>query len=121
MLLGYNNRVAVEPFPQTSIEVKVNSGFAVASQKTNLTALKVVHAAMNTDINKALLPGDTIYVRGETAAHVFAKEVFEVGGSKFILCPLEMVVMVDKAIPGTSPFSWTYTESSNQSLPASSK
>lgn len=107
MIHGVNKKIAVEPFPKTSIEVKVKDGFSTASQKTSLTPLKVLFRAPFPDApNGRLDPGDVIFVRGDAAAHQFAKEVFVVEETSFILVPADLVVMVDAQptlnIPGFS-------------------
>lgn len=101
-LRGANKKVPVEPFTVKGVEVKVSSGFGTVSQKTDLTALKVVfpnEASGKPDLEHlALYPGDTVYVRGEMSAHQWAKEVFELHGKKFILMPEEFVLMVERAV-----------------------
>lgn len=89
-----NKKVAVEPFPSTSIETKNRAGFTTVIQKTELIPLKVVFSSL-TPQGLGVDPGHVVYVKGETTQHQWAKEVFELDGKKFIFIPEESVVLVD--------------------------
>lgn len=85
-----NKRVACAPFERTSIEVANPRGFAVVKQKQELTQLKVV---FDTD-DETFHVGDRIAVFGSSCAAAWAKEVYEIGGKKFILVPVGEIVAV---------------------------
>lgn len=97
-----NKRIAVEPFPTRSVDVKVKSGFGTVVQKTELVPLKVVFATEASDRQTpaasalTLLEGDTVYVRGEAVAHQWAAEVYDLEGKKFIFLPEDFVCMVSR-------------------------
>lgn len=92
-LTGYNNNIAVKPFPSTSVEGKVNKGFAVVLQKATYTPLEVIFGN-----GKTIFPGDVVYVRGDTCKMPFANEVVEIEGVKCILLPEEYVKLIGKSL-----------------------
>jgi hypothetical protein len=85
-----NKKIACTPFPTISTRVEVKGGLPVIKQKEELTPLTVVFNY--TDGGLAFMAGDTVYVRGECCKHQWAREVFELEGKQFVLCPIEFVV-----------------------------
>jgi hypothetical protein len=86
-----NKKLAVTPFPTTSVHTEVVGGIARIKQRSELTKLKVVY---NTDeYEEADIRGSEVYVRGDLCKHQIAKEVYEIEpGKPFILIDLAMVV-----------------------------
>lgn len=84
-----NKRVACTPFERTSIEVANTRGFAVVKQKQGLSQLEVVFESED-----GFHPGNKVAVFGSSCAAAWAKEVFEIGGKKFVLVPVGEIVAV---------------------------
>lgn len=87
------NKVALSPFPTTSIEKENKGGFVVVKQKVSLTALRVVFGTTSDVIS--VPTGSIAYVRGDSVTLPWAKEVFEVAGHQFILAPIDAVQLVE--------------------------
>lgn len=85
-----NGRIAVTPFESHSVQMEKSHGLVTIKSKVSLLAVKAVYSTVDGEYSA----GDTIYVRGETVAHPFSKEVYEMDGHKFILLPKELVVGV---------------------------
>lgn len=96
ILVSVNKRIAVEPFPSFGIETKNKNAFTTVVQKTDLIPLRVVFAS---DTLLEVRPGDVVYVRGETQQHQWSKEVFELGGKKFIFIPEDVIVLLNRPTP----------------------
>lgn len=108
---GLNKKLAVTPFPIKGAEIKVKNGIGSIQQKLELVELTVVFGGTVDGVK--LVPGDTVFVRGETQVHAFAKEEYEVDGAKCILLDTALVVMCRTtkpdwdAPPDTDSLPWT--------------
>lgn len=86
-----NKKVAVEPFPATETKVTVKGGVMVPINQASLTPLKVV---FDSDTYKT---GFVVFVKTKlSTGSIYAKEVFEAFGERFILIPEEEVILVDR-------------------------
>lgn len=94
-----NKRVACTPFETTQTKTEVKGGLMHISQKNKLTKLTVVYESdVPSDFNAGvdLQPGDSVFLRGESCKHEFARQVFETEeGKPFILVPLDLIVGVE--------------------------
>jgi hypothetical protein len=91
-----NKRVACTPFTDVGVKaVAVSKGVVGMEQKLALTALKVVYP----DTEDTYRAGDTVYVLGECVKDDWGKKVYDLGGEKVILVPLEQVYATDAAGP----------------------
>jgi len=85
----YNNHTACAPFESTSMKQTIKRGMATIEQKTNLAKTITVFAS-----EKFPAPGVAVYLRGESIAHEWAKQVYDLGdGVKFILVPDSFILM----------------------------
>lgn len=84
-----NDKVALEPFPENVVVKEVKGGMIMPKQKGTLTKLRVVYGG------NGFTAGDSVYLRSELFAALWAKEIFEVEGQRFILAPKDQVVLVD--------------------------
>lgn len=96
MIVAFNKRVACTPFTSLSLE-KEGKTFAHVKEKTTLFELKVVFETEDFDT----VPGQSVWVRGDTKTLQWAKDVFEVQGKQFILVPREYIQLV--TLPGETP------------------
>jgi hypothetical protein len=91
-VLNSRKSVAVEPFAPISSTPQVTGGFALASaDKSTLVPLKV---AFDSEY-ECLEEKGTVYVLASEASHAFAKEVYQLGSKKFILLPVDRVVLYE--------------------------
>jgi hypothetical protein len=91
-----NKRVACTPFVDVGVKaVMVSKGVVGMEQKLALSALKVVFP----DVDGNYRAGDTVYVLGESVKDDWGKKVYDLGGQKVILVPLECVYATDAAGP----------------------
>jgi hypothetical protein len=110
VFFSMNNRVAVEPFPEAS-KAEVKNGVLQPMNTAALTPLTVVFGAEISDFDEGLLPGDVVYVRTKLRnSTTYGKEVFEANGQKFILIPLEEIVLVDAQIHDSEGFDFSEAE-----------
>jgi hypothetical protein len=80
----------VEPFLRNSVEVRHEGGVAKVSQRDTLTGLKVVYG------NDKFHAGDVVYFEGEQCAAFWAKKVYSIGDTKFVLAPADQVKVVER-------------------------
>lgn len=85
--------ICVEPFKTNSLDIRREGGVAKANQRDHLTGLKVVYG------NDKFAPGDVVYFEGEQCATVWAKKVYDLDGAKFILGPMNMIVVLERGAP----------------------
>jgi hypothetical protein len=88
MLYVANDRIACTPFERRSVEPEVKKAFATVKQKGELVQLAVVIPD-----GYRFSKGDKVWVRGETVRAAWAGEEYEVRGERFILVPIDAVVL----------------------------
>lgn len=86
-----NKRLAVTPIT-VNIEREVRNGVAIAKQKVALVMAAVVFP----DDMGVYSVGDIVYMRGDVIVQPWSKEVYELDGFKFILCPMEQIQAAKK-------------------------
>lgn len=91
VMLSAKGFVAVAPFPTLHAEKEVKHGFAMAAQKVNLQELEVVYRSED----GRFLPKDIVYVKAENYSHPYARQVYTVGETKFILIPESSVLLLN--------------------------
>lgn len=85
-----NKKVAVEPFPVVEKRAEIKGGVLAPINQSALTGLKVVFPSSTYEV------GATVYVRTKLqTGSTYAREIFEVNGTKFILIPEEEVILAD--------------------------
>lgn len=89
-IVSFKHQVAVTPFPKTGVTAVVKDGFAKAAQKSGVEALTVVFGNSG-----ELSPGDVVYVKGDGVAS-WGRDEYEVDGKKFVMCPIERIILVKK-------------------------
>lgn len=82
-----NRRLACTPFETLALETQGKT-FKSVREKNDLFRLSVVFG------NERYRPGDVVYVRGDIKSLPFTREVFEIGGDKFILIPEDHIQLV---------------------------
>ncbi len=93
-----NNKVACTPFEKRSVEIENKSAFATVKSKVDLVPLTVVLPA-EASLHSLFLtfePTDTVWVKGESIKLAWSGEVYEVGGKRFILVPVESILLREK-------------------------
>ena len=85
-----NRKIACEPFPINVVEKENRHGMVLARQKGTVTPLKVLFRYQN------VYALSTVYVKSEHAMSLWAKEVYDVEGIKYILVPEEAVLLVEE-------------------------
>jgi sporulation protein YlmC with PRC-barrel domain len=93
-----NKKVACKPFEKTSIEKEIKGGFAMVKQSVSVASLEVVFDFIlntETDTDFIVEEGDSVYVKGDMSAAVWAKEVLEIDSKKFILVPWDCVIAIE--------------------------
>jgi hypothetical protein len=93
-----NGFIGVEKFRTNNVEKKEKHGFAVVSQKVELTPLTVLYG---TD---KIPTGSTVYVRGDLCATRDAQTIYSIGTQEFILIPVAEV----KIVARTARTAWSY-------------
>jgi hypothetical protein len=84
-----NKCVALEPFP--AVQNEIVNGVLRPKNQASLVALKVIFG------NETFTEAQVCYVRyGRNQTSLWAKEVLEVGGLKFIVVPETEIVLVDR-------------------------
>jgi len=86
--------VALEPFPVMATEKTTKSGFTTVKQKTELTALHVVFPTED----HRFLAGDLAHVRADQFTMPWAREIYELDGQKYILAPLNAILVLKRGI-----------------------
>ncbi len=89
-----NKLVACTPPKNRSVTTKKENGFAMFEQKTQLEELTVVFSASDFEKGCYLVPGQKVYIRGEDIKAAWATKEIDQGDQKFILVPLDRLVMV---------------------------
>lgn len=90
-----NGKVAVEPFKEMAIEKEQRGGLVMAKQKGTLTKLRVVFNSGKEFVPESYYfpKGSSVWVRADGYALPWAKEILELDGEKFILIPVDQVLM----------------------------
>ena len=89
--------IACEPFARNSLEVRRENGVAIPTQRDQLTGLKVVYGTAD------FAPGDIVFFEGDQCAQLWAKKVYTIDGQKFVLAPVNLVMVVERqGFKGTS-------------------
>lgn len=97
-----NGKIAIKPVQAAAaLKIKTNKSFATAEQKTALSECEVVFHTFDplrygSQPGLALLPGDKVYLRGDSLA-VFAPHVNELDGVQYVLIEASTVQMVKTA------------------------
>jgi hypothetical protein len=82
----------VEPFKTNSLDIRREGGVAKANQRDHLTGLKVVYG------NDKFYPDDVVYFEGEQCATQWAKKVYDLDGVRFVLGPVNLIVVVERGL-----------------------
>jgi hypothetical protein len=82
--------ICVEPFLRNGVDVRYEGGVAKVNQRDTLTGLKVVYG------NDKFKAGDVVYFEGEQCAAFWAKRVYSLGETKFVLAPVDQVRVVER-------------------------
>ena len=89
-----NGKVALEPFQEMEVQKEQRGGMVVPKQNNSLTKLKVLIDS-GKQLDSTYFPaGCTVWVRADTFRAPWAKEVYELEGQKFILAPIDQVLLV---------------------------
>lgn len=92
--IGSRKVVAVEPFPDAPSAPQVSGGFALASaDKSTLVPLRV--ACVSSTEYDYIEKGSTVYTLASEASNAFAKEIYQLGSEKFILLPIDRIVLYE--------------------------
>jgi hypothetical protein len=89
--------VGVEPFKSNSLEIRREGRVAMPNQRDTLTGLKVVFG------NDKFRAGDIVYFEGDQCVQLWAKRVYTLDETKFILAPTDMVRILEREIPQQYP------------------
>ena len=94
---AYGNCIAVEPLPETTVRTQTASAF-VSAKRSELIRLEVV-------FQKSPLPEDqfdflrkhikAIFIKSDRKDFPWTKEVFTLNDKKFILAPLDQIILVE--------------------------
>lgn len=94
VIYAFGKNVATEPFQDREVKTENRGGFAVVSQKHNLTPLKVLFGNEEGRIDA----GDVVWVSSEMMKAHWAMKEFTVKNYKFILVPEDAVQLVEKDV-----------------------
>lgn len=98
-----NKKVAIEPFPATEKKAEVRGGVLAPMNQSSLTPLRVVFGS------EEFRKDEIVWVRSHLpSTTTYGREVFEVGGQRFILVPETDVLVVDRN-PSPTPYT-THTD-----------
>lgn len=84
-----NRKVACTPFETLALETQ-GKAFKSVREKNDLFRLTIVIG------NERYRNGDVVLVRGDIKTLPFTREVFEVGGLKFVLIPEDYIQLVER-------------------------
>ena len=90
-----SKRIACTPFPDQVVEKEIVNGMVKIKQKGTLTELKVWISGVlgESETGEVLEQGASVWVRSELFNSIWARDIFELGGDKFILVPVEQILI----------------------------
>jgi hypothetical protein len=88
-----NGKVACAPFVSMSVEKEIRGGMACPKQRGTMTKLEVVLDS-GKGAGNWYSKGSSVWVRAEQFQLQWAKDVFDLDGTKFILVPEEQILLV---------------------------
>lgn len=93
-MISLGKVVATKPVEFQQVKAKVSSGFAMSEQKVSLTKLEVVFETRGSGEGYFAV-GSFVYVRADSYVKPWAKTVYSVGDTQFILVPVEELLLLE--------------------------
>lgn len=86
-----NKKIACKPFKSGGLKPEARGGLLTLKAKTALESLEVIYPYPP----GGYVAGDLIYVRGDSTAHSWAKDVYTVNDVELVMVPEDAVMLAD--------------------------
>jgi hypothetical protein len=87
-----NDCIACDVPVSKAVQMTQKRGFAVANQVVELLPIKVVYGNSGDNARRyPYMPGDTVWIRGDSMTLIWTKERYQLGDKKVILVPCSAI------------------------------
>ena len=93
MIISNGKFVAIEPIVFEKIETKVDHGMARIAQRCEVAYSGLVMDFYSESVHQLLRAGHAkAILRGDAGLQPWMKNVFEINGQKFVMCPIDSIL-----------------------------